>query len=985
MAETKKESRRVLWRTILVLGLLIAAALVTLPMLLRVRQAALADQALNEGRAAMDRRDFSAAVVFAEKLVRLTPQSVEAWELLAESAGRKGQPARSMEALDRLADVAPERAGKLGIRLATVWMTQNQIRPTIQALQLVSRASPSAPEPYRLMAQMSGVTAHQREVTRCLLELIKRNAFTRDDLLVLSTRRPIIDDPKQLQAMLLADPSDKTLLLPAATSALVRNQVDVAKLKLVEITTFDPADLDAQAMLGIICAEFFPDEFLDWNARLPAVAEQAGRVWFARGTWLNSQGHSEQAIRCLHESIVREPEELSSHVLLGQVLKSQGKTELGSDFTERGRRLQQIVDLNFRLRQPHADEWIEPMIAELEAVGRLWEAWAWSVVWTQHNSGPAEATARRDRLQSQLNPALPRTDPSRLPGQSVDWQPYALPDWSQVRVRPAQNSPDSDPHRSSIHFEEEAEKRGLDFRYSNTKAQETGHKIFETMGAGVAVLDYDQDGWPDLYFPQGKPLPLDSPDGPSDCLYRNGAGERFRQVTVPAGIHETGYSHGVAAGDFDNDGFPDLYVANLGRNRLFRNNGDGTYSDVTAAAGITQAVWTISCAIADLNGDGLPELFDVNYVQGHDLLTATCLDEHNRPTVCRPTMFEPALDTVLMNLGDGRFQEQQAEAGLDLPRGMGLGLVIADFNDDDRPDLFIANDMTANYLLINQGQGPDQSLRFRDEAFLRGVAVDLNGLAQACMGVACADINRDGAPDLFVTNFAREPDTLYLSQTHGFYEDRTQAAGLRGPTFDPLGFGTQFIDADRDGWYDLVVANGHIDEFVNEPYRMKAQVFQGQASGRFVELFSDTAGPLFQEARLARGLALLDWNRDGLTDFVMTDLERPITLATNTTAAPGHSLCLQLVGTQSNRDAIGAKIHVVVADGDERFSQVTAGDGYESTNERCVEIGLGQADRVKSVEIRWPSGTKSHFADVAAERIWLAIEGAASLIKRGSR
>ena len=455
-------------------------------------------------------------------------------------------------------------------------------------------------------------------------------------------------------------------------------------------------------------------------------------------------------------------------------------------------------------------------------------------------------------------------------------------------------------------------------------------------------------------------------------MYRNRFGERFELVSPEAEIHETSYSQGVAAGDFDNDGFPDLYVANIGRNRLYRNLGDGTFSDVTTDAGLKQDLWTASCAMADLNGDGFPELFDVNYLQGKEFLTRTCVDQNGHPTVCRPTVFDPALDTVAINLGDGRFQQQQAEAGLDLPQGMGLGIIVADFNEDNRLDVFIANDQTANYLLINE---PSQPLRFHDEAHLRGVALDLNGLAQACMGVACADINRDHLPDLFVTNFAKESNTLYQSSPGGFYVDATQSADLRAPSFDPLGFGTQFLDADCDGWYDLVVVNGHIDDFQNTSYRMKPQFFQGQSDGRFQELQSENVGRLFGEPRLGRSLALVDWNRDGLRDFVSTDLEGSIVLATNRSTTKHHSLRLRLIGTLSSRDAIGAKVKVLIAPGSERTIQLTAGDGYQASNERVIEIGLGLMDHVESLEIRWPSGVITRWNHVSADEDYVAIEG----------
>ena len=331
-----------------------------------------------------------------------------------------------------------------------------------------------------------------------------------------------------------------------------------------------------------------------------------------------------------------------------------------------------------------------------------------------------------------------------------------------------------------------------------------------------------------------------------------------------------------------------------------------------------------------------------------------------------------------INLGNGRFQPQQAESGLDLPQGRGLGLVIADFNDDGRLDIFVANDMSANYLLINDQSSPNQPLHFRNEAILRSVALDEYGLSQACMGIACADINRDAVPDLFVTNFAKESDTLYLSQAGGFFQDCTQSSHLRRATLDPLGFGTQFLDADNDGWDDLVLVNGHIDQFPNQPFQMKAQLFRGEADGHFSELFASSAGVLFDKPRLGRGLATLDWNRDGFLDFVATDLEESVVLGENRSDNRNHSLRIKLIGTQSNRDAIGARVRVTVTAGDTRFLQMKAGDGYESSNEHLLCIGVEQVDHVQHVEIKWPSGQMTSADQIGTDQEWVVIEGAAN-------
>lgn len=934
-----------------------------------------------EGCAALARRDLAVAVELFEQSVQASPERVSAWKLLADATCHDGQADRSYEALEVVARLTPDEANSLCLQLGGRWMARNQIQPAIRTLRLAIVADSQPPQPYRLLAQIYSVIGNRREVISCLTELLKRREFTINDLIVLSSVNPGVHDPQRLQMIMQADPADKSPLLSVVMQHLDQNQIESAKKNLLEMTAADPMNVEAQGILGELYADFQPDGFLEWRDHLWPEAEKDARVWLAQGKWLNSIGASEAAVRCLHEAFIREPENLSAVALLGQLLKSLGDAELGNAFTERGRRLQRILDLNQRLNDPRGNESIQPLIEELEATGRLWEAWGWCVTYPQvmHHSNDF-VDAARQRLESQLQYNLPRTDPSTCPGTDTDWNRYPLPNWSQLKSRATASSPEVQSASSSIHFEDRTGQAQLNFRYVNTTSQENGHKIFETMGAGVAVLDFDLDGWQDLYLPQGKSLPLESVDGPSDAICRNIGGRSYLDVTAAAGLQETSYSQGVAAGDIDNDGFPDVYVANLGLNRLCHNNGDGTFTDVTDAAGIQQHVWTVSCAIADLNCDGLPELFDVNYVHGGELLTATCYDQNRRPVVCRPTVFDAVVDTVAWNRGDGQFKEMQDEAGLTLAQGMGLGLVIADFNDDDRLDVFIANDMNPNFLLINDSTSANEPPQFRDEAFLRGVALDLNGLAQACMGVACGDVNRDGRQDLFVTNFARESNTLYMSLPGGLYEDQTLPSGLREPSFEPLGFGTQFMDADRDGSLDLVVMNGHIDQFLNEPFRMKAQLFSGQMNGQFTEVPGTQAGSLFDVLRLARGLAKLDWNRDGRTDFVATDLEKPVLLAENTTENANHGFRLKLVGTNSSRDAIGAKIEVIVTSGDVRVCQLTAGDGYESSNERVIEVGTGSAETVQRVEVQWPSGSVSHIENVACDAYFVLVEGHATAI-----
>ncbi|HND51483.1 MAG TPA: VCBS repeat-containing protein, partial [Pirellulaceae bacterium] len=471
---------------------------------------------------------------------------------------------------------------------------------------------------------------------------------------------------------------------------------------------------------------------------------------------------------------------------------------------------------------------------------------------------------------------------------------------------------------------------GVDFVFRNGGRSETaGEFMYEFSGGAAAVLDFDRDGWPDLYLSQGADWPPSADQKRFlDQLYRNQGDGRFVEVAGTAGIFENGFSQGVAVGDFDNDGFPDLYVGNIGPNRLFRNNGDGTFDDVTVESGTAGDSWTTSCAMADLNGDGMPDLYVTNYLADDRLFDKPCLMPDGSPRLCTPHEFPAAQDRLYLNLGDGRFVDVTEKVGIKVPDGKGLGVVVGDFDGSGRLGVFVANDAVPNFLFMSDvAYKPGESTPFAlsEQAFVAGVAVDGEGRAQACMGVALGDADGDGRLDIFVTNFRNESNTLYVSKTPPdatsiLFVDDTRRAGLRAPSFEMLGFGTQFLDADLDGREDLVVTNGHVGDLRHHgvEYMMRPQFFRNIGQGRYAELRGDEIGPFFDEKHLGRGLAKWDWNRDGRPDFVVNQLQEPAAILTNETSRPGHFLDVRLSGTRSSRDAIGTRVRAVIAGPDGR-------------------------------------------------------------------
>ncbi|HVV99420.1 MAG TPA: CRTAC1 family protein, partial [Planctomycetaceae bacterium] len=403
-------------------------------------------------------------------------------------------------------------------------------------------------------------------------------------------------------------------------------------------------------------------------------------------------------------------------------------------------------------------------------------------------------------------------------------------------------------------------------------------------------------------------------------------------------------------------------------------------SDATAPSGAAGDDWTTSALMADLNGDALPDIYAVNYLSG-DVFERNC-ENHGVPMQCAPTMFPGAQDRLYLSNGDGSFRDATDAAGIRVPDGKGLGIVAADFDGSGRLSLFIANDTTANFFWVNESRDPGGIPKLVERAISSGVAFDAEGRAQACMGIGAADCDGNGLLDLFVTNFYNESNTLYLQRSPLQFSDETRPAGLRDPGFARLGFGTQFLDGELDGWPDLVVTNGHINDFHDEkiPYRMSPQYYRNRGAGRFDEASSQVLGPYFAGAYLGRALAKLDWNADGLADFVVTHVDRPPALLTNRTERIGKYIALELRGVAGERDAIGATVRVRVG-GREWLQQVTAGDGFECTNQRRLIFGLGDAGSVDECTIRWRSGHEQSYRDLEPGQTHLVIEGRPQLLR----
>ena len=511
-------------------------------------------------------------------------------------------------------------------------------------------------------------------------------------------------------------------------------------------------------------------------------------------------------------------------------------------------------------------------------------------------------------------------------------------------------------------------------RFLHVASHTSKKYLLESMGSGVALFDYDNDGRLDIFLVNGAPLgdptakgTIPRKTGPEHAnrLYHQKADGTFEDTTDKAGLAGVGYGMGVAVGDFDNDGFEDLYVTAYGGNKLYHNNGDGTFSDVTEKSGTAGSGWSTSAAWVDLDNDGLLDLIVLRYVEW-DFDDIWC-GEHKEGlrAYCHPDTFKAIAPLVYHNDGKGHFTEIAAKLGLNLP-GKGLGIAIADYDHDGHIDLFIANDSMPEFLYHNKGDGT-----FEEKGLFSQVAVDEDGRTFAGMGTDFGDIDNDGWPDIVVSDLANQMYAIYKNTGDGSFSYVTKSSGVGRMSMLHSGWGLRLIDYDNDGWKDLLVAQGHdLDtiELTNPQLRYKEPMLLARNTGHgFVDV-SAASGSVFHEAWAGRGLATGDLNNDGRVDAVVATNDGPAHVLRNETKTGNHWILLKLTGHKSNRDGIGAAVKVVTAQGTQSGTVSTAGS-YLSASDKRIHFGLGKDALIQTIEIRWPSGIVQRLSDVKGDQI----------------
>jgi tetratricopeptide (TPR) repeat protein len=902
------------------------------------------------------------------------PSDARALLVLGTLLGRLGREAEAVPLLEGISPTEP------------LWA---EAQPLLGEIAIRMRDAPRAERAFRAAADHDPHAFQPRERLVYLLSLQQRSAEARDRLWEMYR---ISNDPRILVDMVLAPTNSEDVrgLAPELEDFVKKTPNDpflnrawglalLLKGRGAEALPFleraaetlenDPVGRFALAECRMAQGQSVRD--LSAIGTMPSVPADAARWWVLRSRLEEAWGRHDAALASLKAAIAANSDSREAHFRYGQALARKGEAAAGKEHTDRAEFLRRRELALRRAHERVRREALTPEICErrarlcaqsdLTAEARAWLQQAISI-------DPTRSSAQAELAR------LPK-EPKPLPYPIA--HPVLATSASRGNTAHAGRAERAGPPAETLsHLEDLAQKTGLAFQY---RCHAKGDLFLaDTMGGGVLLLDYDNDGWLDVYFVNGCPLPYDPRTQPgTNVLFRNRGDGTFEDVTARAGCAGLGYGMGGAVGDFDGDGYDDIFVTGLDRTILFRNRGDGTFQDVTARAGVFSPRWTTAAGSADLDGDGDLDLFAVTYVECKPTEVFPCLDQTGRPIHCTPARFRSQLDQLFRNNGDGTFTDISRESGIEVEGGAGLGLALVDLDEDDKLDVFVANDGSRNHLFKNLG-----NLHFEEIGERAGLAYDGSGRATASMGVVADDLDGDQRIDVLHTNFVNEACTLHHNLGGGLFTDGTLAAGLDAATRPKTGFGAVALDVDNDRQLDLFMANGMVDDrpWINSPMAQTAQLFRAASGGRF-ELASPAAAPYLAIPVVGRGAAAGDFDNDGRIDVVVIHRDVPAALLHNETRG-GHWLGLRLSGTASCRTPVGARV-TCRAGGQTVVRWLTGGTGYLAANDPRLWFGLGNAGVVEQLEVRWPSGLVERWSNLPADRIVDLREGAQSTRENG--
>ncbi|GAB5440724.1 MAG: FG-GAP-like repeat-containing protein [Fuerstiella sp.] len=852
--------------------------------------------------------------------------------------------------------------------LGEVLLHSAQIAEAEQAYRSVMEVEPGYVEAYSRLAFILGVTGRRRESQEPLFAILRSGAASLNELILLADLGRPVNETEMLKEWSQQNPDDPFIRLGLACRAVVDGEANRAIRLLKPLIDDYPKLKKAQLTYGELLAVRRSDLLLTWYQDLPAESGTWPELSFIKGRWAQVAQQDEVAARCFLEVLQQLPLHRRAAYELGIVLHRL-QHPAADEFANLASELLTLSGFLTDARETQGtDEAVmQNIIGILAKQKRSWEVCAWAALARQRigdRDWIRKTLAKHSgKLSNDL--ALHPRQPELLQLVDADSFPPFDPTTLTIATNVAGTTQTdrNDTASTRIHFTE-FDNAAIPFVYFNAHDESTkGARIQEQTGGGASVLDVDMDSFPDLYFVQGAHWPHEATESTptpdlADQIFRNRRGSSFDNITAACGIDEFGFGQCAAVGDVNEDGFPDLYIANIGQNQLYLNQGDGTFHGPMQLTESAEPLFTSSAVIADMNGDGRADIFDANYVTGRDVYHRICGGR-----ACSPSAFDGVLDLLHLADDEGFFEAIAGETPVNDAKG--LGVVAFSIDDQRRPSIFVANDQTPNFLL--QLEHDESNSRLIDYGLRSGLAYDQQGLVTAAMGIATEDVDHNGAIDVFISNFQDESNCLYLQTSQGFFTDTALAAGLRAPSYSYVGWGAQFIDADLNGEADLVLANGHVGSYFDEgrPPKMPTQCFRNTGEARFAELTAEQAGPFFAETFYGRSIAKLDWNRDGLVDFIMVPIRENVRLLTNDSATDGRFIHVRLTATNSSRDAFFTTVELQT-DRQTYHRQLVAGGGYHAANENVLQFGFLN-EQPEKLTIRWPSGNVTELFDPSAD------------------
>ena len=919
---------------------------------------------------------FDAARKVIEQHLDQHPEDIAALTMAGDGAMQSSNFLKASDHYEAAVAKSNHPPQELWFKWVGATMAAEQPFETIAVLRGAVKQYPNAMQIRQNLASFLSRVGMQNEAAEHLIWLVQRQQGSLSVLLQLSDLTRPSTDEATCRAALLQHPED---LRPLHSLALLKaEQSDWAAVKesAKQVLGQRPDFVPSLALYGRALVELGePEQILQWIQSCPVSIEDQSHYWMAAGNWATRRGSAKQAARAywfaarLNED---DPEALNG---LSLALNKLGETEQARLVSQR---LQNLVALKSHVSRLATWDFDSQtgavdLALTLKKLGRLWEAMNWLTIAESMKQQP---DSRWASVYQEIRGGMTVETPWQLPTKKVTTR-LDLSAWPEIvwQTEPDISSPSAPiSFGPKFRFRDEAKTRSLVHVCDIGKKGDTesGLMIFQSGAGGAAVIDMDLDGWPDIYLTRMDGTP-NSQDSQSNGFYRNLDG-MFSAITARSSLIDRGFAQGLTVADYNCDGWPDVYVANIGVNRLYRNNGDGTFSDVTEASQLAGAGWTTSVAMADLNGDGNVDVFEVGYCHGEEPLTQDCpLPAIGEPRSCNPIAFSAEPDRLWLGKNDGTFREETHRLGSHT-LGRGFALVIGDFDQKGGLETYVANDMTGNHYWSCSKDG--ERFEWAEQAAVRGLAFNRRSLAQASMGIAAADADQDGDVDFFLTHFVEDHNTFYQQIASGTWSDESQATGFVEPSQSLLAYGTQWIDVDNDGTLEVFIANGDIDDFQfkGRAFRQPAQLMAQVATGKWEVVKPDELGKYFSEKRLSRAVTVLDANRDGRSDLLVTHLFDPVALLVNQTESEGQQTRFFLRATSTHRDAIGTRIRCML---DDRMveQQLIAGNGFQCANEACIVLGGIKGKNLEEVSVLWPNGKKESLGSLPVGQDYLVVEG----------